>query len=124
MMMRFFTGVLYLSEEWSSHRRARTFPGTNMHFRIYVYIASHRVPPTSQDVAAYSEVVDEGHNIGVIFTVNTGFADDENHGVPNPCFGYVFAETRDISSPWQTLEVLRLSRMEVGPLMAREGRTS
>ena len=76
------------------------------------------MPPPASAGEAYSEDTGDRHDIGVIFTADIGLTDDEHHGVPDQFTGYVFAETRGVSSPWQTLEVLRLSRMEVGPTTA------
>ena len=79
------------------------------------------VPPPAPAGVAYPEAIGDEYNIGAINIVSVGFASGELHGVLYAVTGYVIAETRDISSPWQTLEVLRLSRMEVGPLAWLQG---
>ena len=74
------------------------------------------MPPPASAGEAYSGDTTDRYDIGVVIITVIGLADNEHHGVPDSFAGYVFAETRGGSSLWQTLEVLRLSRMEVGPI--------
>ena len=76
------------------------------------------VPPPAPAGVAYPEAIGDEYNIGVINIVSVGFVSGELHGVLYAVTGYVVAETRGANSLWQTLEVLRLSRMEAGPTTA------
>ena len=99
-----------------------TIPITNiyniMHFWEHIYIASQSgaTCDLGRGGEGYSMDVPDWINIGGVFIILPGFVDSENHGEADTFLLYVLAETRDISSPWQTFKVLRLSCMEVGPM--------